>query len=50
MSCSTPVIFLIFRRPDVTVQVFEAIRQAQPAKLLVVADGPRNEEEALFCQ
>ena len=46
----TPVVFLIFRRPDLTARVFEAIRQAQPAKLLIVADGDRNEEEAILCQ
>lgn len=38
---STPVAFLIFNRPDTTARVFEAIRQARPSKLLVVADGPR---------
>ena len=37
----TPVAFLIFKRPDTTARVFEAIRQAKPPKLLVVADGPR---------
>jgi len=37
----TPVAFFIFRRPDTTEKVFEAIRQAKPLKLLVVADGPR---------
>ncbi len=50
MPYSTPVVFLIFRRPDLTARVFEAIRQAQPAKLLVVADGPRDEAEAVLCQ
>ena len=45
-----PIAFLIFRRPDLTSQVFEAIRQAQPEKLLVVADGPRDESEAILCQ
>jgi len=50
MPCNTPVVFLIFRRPDLTAQVFEAIRQAQPKMLLVVADGPRNEEDAVLCQ
>ncbi|MCM1983014.1 glycosyltransferase family 2 protein [Lyngbya confervoides] len=30
--------------------MFEAIRQAQPAKLLVVADGPRNDAETELCQ
>lgn len=48
----TPVVFFIFNRPDTTRKVFEAIRQAQPSKLLVVADGPRSdrEEEAEKCQ
>jgi hypothetical protein len=38
---TTPIVFLIFNRPDTTAKVFEAIRQAQPSLLLVVADGPR---------
>jgi len=37
----TPVAFIIFKRPDTTARVFEAIRQVKPPKLLVVADGPR---------
>jgi cephalosporin hydroxylase/SAM-dependent methyltransferase len=37
----TPVCLMIFNRPDTTEQVFEAIRQAKPPKLLVIADGPR---------
>lgn len=41
MTMKTPVAFLIFNRPDTTERVFEAIRQAQPPKLLVVADGSR---------
>jgi hypothetical protein len=40
---TTPVAFIIFNRPDTTARVFEAIRQAQPPKLLVVADGPRGD-------
>ena len=35
------VLFLVFNRPDTTRQVFEAIRQAQPRRLYVAADGPR---------
>ena len=38
----TPVAFIIFNRPDTTAKVFEAIRQAKPSKLLVVADGARQ--------
>jgi len=37
----TPVLLLIFNRPDTTRQVFEAIRRAQPRQLFVAADGPR---------
>jgi hypothetical protein len=43
MSLTTPVAFIIFNRPDTTERVFEAIRQAKPLKLLVVADGPRTD-------
>jgi hypothetical protein len=39
----TPVAFIIFNRPDNTKKVFEAIRQAKPPKLLVIADGTRAE-------
>ena len=37
----TPVAFIIFNRPDTTKRVFDAIRQAKPPKLFVIADGPR---------
>lgn len=50
MSFSKPVAFIIFNRPDLTEIVFEAIRQAKPKKLLVVADGPRFTEEAEKCE
>lgn len=40
-ALETPVAFLVFNRPNTTARVFEAIRQARPRKLLVVADGPR---------
>lgn len=40
----TPVALLIFKRPETTEKVFEAIRQAKPPKLLVVADGPRADK------
>ena len=40
-----PVLFLIFNRPDTTKQVFEAIREAKPRRLYVMADGPRLSRE-----
>jgi len=41
MPFSTPILFIIFNRPDTTQQVFNAIRQAKPKHLFVAADGPR---------
>jgi hypothetical protein len=42
---NTPVLFIIFNRPETTVQVFEAIRRARPIQLFVAADGPRAGKE-----
>ncbi|MCM2356632.1 MAG: hypothetical protein NDI77_00610 [Geobacteraceae bacterium] len=42
---NTPVLFLVFNRPDTTRQVFEAIRQAKPPRLYVAADGPRPDRD-----
>lgn len=41
--CQSPVLFLVFNRPDVTAKVFDAIREARPQRLYVAADGPRVE-------
>lgn len=50
MALQTPVVFLIFNRPETTERVFARIAEARPPKLLVVADGPRNPEEAGRCE
>ncbi|MBW4694498.1 MAG: glycosyltransferase family 2 protein [Lyngbya sp. HA4199-MV5] len=51
MTLATPVAFFIFNRPQLTQRVFDAIRQAKPAMLLVVADGARRDRpgEADLC-
>lgn len=38
----TPVLFLVFNRPEKTAKVFEAIRKARPPRLYVAADGARE--------
>ena len=38
----TPILFLIFNRPDTTEKVFQRIRDIQPRQLFVSADGPRQ--------
>ena len=40
-SLKTPVLFLVFNRPNETGQVFRKIRKAKPPKLYVAVDGPR---------
>jgi len=42
---TTPVLFLIFNRPDKTQKVFNAIRQAKPKQLFIATDGPRPDRE-----
>lgn len=37
----SPILLLIFNRPDTTRVVFDAIRKAKPPRLFVAADGPR---------
>jgi len=39
----TPVLFIVFNRPETTIRVLEQIRQVKPAQLFVVADGPRSD-------
>lgn len=48
---NTPVLFLIFNRPDTTQLVFEKIREIQPKQLFIAADGPRMDKpgEAEIC-
>jgi hypothetical protein len=50
MSFNVPTAFLIFNRPDQTEQVFAEIARIRPKRLLVVADGPRNEAETEKCR
>jgi len=38
----SPVLLIIFNRPDTTSRVFERIREAQPRQLYIAADGPRS--------
>ncbi|GAB4012764.1 hypothetical protein [Nocardioides ultimimeridianus] len=48
---ATPVVLIVFNRPDLTRRLLEAVRAARPRHLLVVADGPRPDrpEDAPRC-
>jgi hypothetical protein len=39
----TPVALILFKRPDTTERVFQAIRQAKPPQLFLIADGARGD-------
>jgi hypothetical protein len=47
----TPVALLVFNRPEPTRRVLEAVARARPARLFVVADGPRPDrpDDAALC-
>ncbi len=40
---NTAVLFIIFNRQDLACVVFEKIREAQPKRLYIAADGPRKD-------
>ena len=41
----TPILFLIFNRPEQTARVFESIRAVRPSRLFVAGDGARRDRE-----
>jgi hypothetical protein len=47
----SPILFLVFNRPDKTSRVFEEIKAAKPSRLYISADGPRpgNTEDKRLC-
>ena len=48
-ATNTPVVLIIFNRPDLTARVWEVIRAAKPDRVFVIADGPRNAQEREKC-
>lgn len=45
-TCRTPVVFVLFNRPETTARAFEQIRAARPGRLFILADGPRADHRA----
>jgi hypothetical protein len=46
----TPVVLLVYARPDTTRRLVDIVRVARPPRVLVVADGPRGLEDAALCE
>jgi hypothetical protein len=49
---TTPVVLIVFNRPQLTQRLFEVLTQVRPPKLLIIADGPRADRpgEAERCR
>jgi hypothetical protein len=45
-----PVLLVIYRRPQLTARVFDAIAAARPRTLFVAADGPASDRETAACE
>ncbi len=45
MNPQSPLLFLVFNRPETTERVFATIRQARPTRLYIAGDGPRPDKE-----
>lgn len=48
----SPILFIVFNRPDTTFEVFNAIREYEPNRIYLAADGPRQsrEDDILLCE
>lgn len=42
----TPIVMIVFRRPEVTKRVFAAVAAARPERLFLIADGPSADRPA----
>ena len=42
-----PILFLVFNRPELTLKVFNRIKEIKPKKLYVACDGPRNTDNEM---
>jgi hypothetical protein len=45
-----PVLLIVYRRPEPTALVLDAVARAKPSRLFVAADGPVNEQERDACE
>lgn len=51
-ALNTPVLLIIFNRPETTQEVFNRIKAIKPSFLFVAADGPRpeNQNDLILCR
>jgi hypothetical protein len=42
---NTPIVMIVFNRPECTEKVFDVVRRCKPPELYLIADGPRSDRE-----
>jgi hypothetical protein len=45
----TPVVLMVYNRPDITLQVMKQIAKAKPPILYILADGPKTSSDEINC-
>jgi hypothetical protein len=45
----TPILLLVFNRPELTQKVFDSLKKVAPKRLYIAADGPRSPHEQKTC-
>ena len=49
MSINSPVVLIIYKRPELTNLVFNRISKVKPEKFFIIADGPKGDNEEEDC-
>ncbi len=50
MPLETPVALFVYKRPELTRQVFSVIAAIRPKQLFIIADGPKSQSEEEKCR
>ncbi|MBK6274566.1 MAG: glycosyltransferase [Saprospirales bacterium] len=45
---STPILLIVYNRPDYTIKLLEAIKAIKPSVIYIAADGPKNEADKIL--
>ena len=49
MILQVPIAFIIFNRPDLTEILFNQIVKVKPKELLIIEDGPKDDDDKIKC-
>ena len=44
--CNTPVVLIIYNRPELTQKTFLAIRKVKPKRFIIISDGPKYNDKS----